>query len=203
MHKRRRCSNILILGSILDHIFGPKKHKLFCPVFVFRRRMSNVICDLVLYLLSEGLNISWIYTGTIPFHYIKLCGKSIALPLRLIFQSILNDGDFQDDCKKSHNVPCHKKDSKNLIKNYRPISLLPIFSKVFERLIYNSLYNYFIQNKLFTECQSGFMPGDSCVARLLSITHEICNSFDYNSSVDIRGVFLDISKAFHKVKLMA
>ena len=74
---------------------------------------------------------------------------------------------------KSNIVPCHKKDSKNLIKNYRPISLLPIFSKVFERLIYNSLYNYFIQNKLFTECQSGFMPGDSCVAQLLSIAYEI------------------------------
>ena len=47
-----------------------------------------------------------------------------------------------------------------LIKNYRPISLLSIFSKVFERLIFNSLVNYFIENKLFTECQSGFIPGD-------------------------------------------
>ena len=43
------------------------------------------------------------------------------------------------------------------------------------------------------------MPNDSCVAQLLSITHEIYNSFDYNPSVDIRGVFLDISKAFDKV----
>ena len=130
---------------------------------------------------------------------LKLYGKSIACPLSLIFQSVLNDGVFPDDWKKSNIVPCHEKDSKSLIKNYRPISLLPIFSKVFERLIYNSLYNYFIQNKLFTECQSGFMPGDSCVAQLLSITHEIYNSFDYNPSVDIRGVFLDISKAFDKV----
>ena len=48
----------LILGSILDHIFGPKKDTLFCPVFVFRRDISNAICDLVLYLQSEGLNIS-------------------------------------------------------------------------------------------------------------------------------------------------
>ena len=60
-------------------------------------------------------------------------GKSIALPLRLIFQSILNDGVFPDDWKKSNAVPFHKKDGKNLIKNYPPISLLPIFSKVFER----------------------------------------------------------------------
>ena len=48
----------LMLGPILDHIFGPKKDKLFCPVFVFRRGMSNAICDLVLYLQREGLNIS-------------------------------------------------------------------------------------------------------------------------------------------------
>ena len=43
------------------------------------------------------------------------------------------------------------------------------------------------------------MPNDSCVAQLLSILHEIYNSFDYNPSVDIRGVFLDISQAFDKV----
>ena len=61
--------------------------------------------------------------------------------------------------KKSNVVPIHKRDSKNLIKSYQPISLLLIFSKVFERLIFNSLFNYFIQNKLFTESQSGFIPG--------------------------------------------
>ena len=43
------------------------------------------------------------------------------------------------------------------------------------------------------------MPGDSCVAQLLSITQKVCKSFDYNLSVDIRGVSLDISKAFGKV----
>ena len=60
----------MILESILNHIFGPKKDKLFCPAFVFRRGMSSAISDLVLYLQSEGLNI-WIYPGTIPFQYLK------------------------------------------------------------------------------------------------------------------------------------
>ena len=59
---------------------------------------------------------------------IKLCGKSIALPLSLIFQSILNDGVFPDDWKES-NVPCHKKDSKNIIKNFRPISVFQSLAK--------------------------------------------------------------------------
>ena len=70
-----------------------------------------------------------------------------------------------------------KEPLKNLIKNYLPISPLPIFSKVFERLTSTSLFNYFIQNKLFTECQSGFILHSGftlpCVAQLLSTKHEI------------------------------
>ena len=53
--------------------------------------------------------------------------------------------------------------------------------------------------KLFTECQPGFIPGDSCVAQMCSITHEIYKSFDCNPPFDIRRIFLDISKAFDKV----
>ena len=52
---------------------------------------------------------------------------------------------------------------------------------------------------LFNECQPGFIPGDSCVAQLLSITHEIYKSFDCNPPYDIRGTLLGISKAFDKV----
>ena len=65
--------------------------------------------------------------------------------------------------------------------------------------MFNSLFNYFIQNKLFTERQSSFIPGDSCVAQLLSITLEIYKSSDRNLSCNIRGTFLDILKALDKV----
>ena len=100
--------------------------------------------------------------------------------------------------RKVTQFPFTKKKIK-LIKRYRPISLLPAFSKVFERIIFNSLFNYFIENKLFTDCQTGFLPGDSCILQLFSITHEIYKSFDCNASVDLRGTFLDISKAYDKV----
>ena len=85
-----------------------------------------------------------------------------------------------------------------LVKHYRPISLLPIFAKIFERVIYNSLFNYFQSNTLFTPSQSGFLPGDSCDAELLSTVREIQTAFDENPTVDVKGVFLDISKAFDK-----
>ena len=92
---------------------------------------------------------------------IQLCGKEIILPLQLLFKSMLEEGIFPDDWKKSNVVPVHKKENIHLIKNYRPISLLLIFSKIFERLIFYSLCNYLTQNNFFTECQSGFIPGGS------------------------------------------
>ena len=56
-----------------------------------------------------------------------------------------------------------------------------------------------MQNKLFTDCQSGFISSNSCVAQLLSVTHEIYKSFNCNSPTDTRGIFRDISKDFDKV----
>ena len=73
-----------------------------------------------------------------------------------------------------------------VVKNCRPISLLPIFGKMFQRVVYNFLFTHF---------QSGFLPGDSCIAQLLSIIHDIQTAFDENPTVDVRGGFLDISKA--------
>ena len=64
-----------------------------------------------------------------------------------------------------------KKDDKQMLRNYRPVSLLPICGKIFERLMYNNLYEFFIKNDLISSNQSGFKQGDSCIYQLLSITH--------------------------------
>ena len=101
--------------------------------------------------------------------------------------------------EKGNIVPIQKKERENVVKNNRPISLLPICGKIFEKLIYNSLFEYIKVNNLFTNCQSGFLAGYSCISQLLSITHEIYKTFDGNPSLEVRGVFLDISKAFDRV----
>ena len=128
---------------------------------------------------------------------IKFCGNSICKPLSKTFNDCLKEGKFPSDWKKAHVVPVHKKGDKQCLKNYRPISLLPICSKIFERLIYNELFTFFTDNNLISPNQSGFRPGDSCVNQLIAITHEIYKSFD--DGLEVRGVFLDISKAFDKV----
>ena len=127
----------------------------------------------------------------------KNCGKSICKPLQLIFSQYIDTGSFPLEWKKANVVPVHKKGDKQCLKNYRPVSLLPICGKIFERLIFNEMFRFLIENNLISSNQSGFNPGDSCINQLLSITHEIYKSFD--DGFEVRGVFLDISKAFDKV----
>ena len=76
---------------------------------------------------------------------------------------------------------------------------MPICGKVFEKIIFNSLFVYLNNNKLLNSIQSGFGPGDSCINQLNSITHDIYKAFDANPSLEVRGVILDLSKAFDKV----
>ena len=94
-------------------------------------------------------------------------------------------------------VPVHKKGDKQVLRNYRPVSLLPIYGKLIECLIYNNLYGFFIKNDLISFNQSGFEKSDSCIYQLLSIMHEIYQWF--GNGFEVRGIFLDISKAFDKV----
>lgn len=89
--------------------------------------------------------------------------------------------------------------SKNLKKNYRPISLLPLFGKMLEKLIFDTLYEHLNMHDLLNPNQSGFRPGDSTINQLLTIVHTVFEAFDCNPPLDVRSVYLDISKAFDRV----
>ena len=93
----------------------------------------------------------------------------------------------------------HKKNDKQLVENYRPISLLPIFEKSFEKIMFNKIHHFLLEERLLNPNQSGFRPSDSYINQLLVVTHEIFEAFDSNPHLEARSVFLDISKAFDKV----
>ena len=95
---------------------------------------------------------------SISAQMIKLCGNELCTPLKLIFENILSTGIFPKQWKRANVTPVHKKEDKQLVKNYRPISLLPIFAKVFEKIIFINLYNHLTRNNLITVNQSGFRP---------------------------------------------
>ena len=85
------------------------------------------------------------------------------------------------------------------MNNYRPVLLLPVFGKIFEKLISNEIYSVLDREKLLNTNQSGFRSFDSCANQLLTITHKIFSSFDCNPSLEVCSIFLGISKAFDKV----
>ena len=79
------------------------------------------------------------------------------------------------------------------------MSLLPICGKIFENLIFNAIYFLFEDHKLLNPRQSGFKKNDFCINQLVSITHQIYSAFECDPSLEVRGVFLDLSKAFDNV----
>ena len=73
---------------------------------------------------------------------LKICDSGMVEPLTIIFNSCVNQSMFPDIWKKSNICPIHKKGDTQTISNYRPVSLLPVCGKIFERLIFSSLYKY-------------------------------------------------------------
>ena len=135
----------------------------------------------------------------ISIRMIKICDKLLLKPLIVLFRNSVKSSCYPDIWKKSNIIPVHKKNDKQLVENYRPISLLPIFGKIFEKIIFNRIYNFLLEEDLLNPNQSGFRPSDSCINQLLAITHEIFEAFDCNPPLEVRSVFLDISKSFGKV----
>ena len=96
----------------------------------------------------------------ISVRMIKLCTTSVANPLTLIFQNSMAAGTFAIQWKRANIVPIHKEYDKQIVSNYRPVSFLPIWSKIFGKLIFNELFKFFEENNLLSKHQSDFRPGD-------------------------------------------
>ena len=74
---------------------------------------------------------------------LKLCCDAIWKPLEIILKTCLRNVRFPLEWKKANDVPIHTKDNKQTIKNYGPVSLLPIYEKIFRRLLYYTMFNFF------------------------------------------------------------
>ena len=159
----------------------------------------NIKKDDILKIMRK-LNVNKVHGhDDISIRMLKIFDSVITEPLGIILKNYMDCGVFPDTWKKSHIIPSHKKNDKCSLNNYRPVSLLPICGKFFERIIFNNVFLILDDNNILTPNQSGFRPNDSCINQLLSIVHSIYSDFDHNPSLEIRGNFLVISKAFDKV----
>ena len=118
----------------------------------------------------------------------------ILSPITLILNQSLSTGIFPDRLKIAKIIPLFKKEDPHQLDNYRPISLLPAFSKIFEKAVFIQLYEYFNKNNLLYKSQYGFRTLHSTELASLEIIDIIGKDLD-NGKLPI-GVFLDLSKAF-------
>ena len=118
----------------------------------------------------------------------------ILSPITLILNQSLSTGIFPDRLKIAKIIPLFKKEDPHKLDNYRPISLLPAFSKIFEKAVFIQLYEYFNKNNLLYKSQYGFCTLHSTELASLEIIDIIGKDLD-NGKLPI-GVFLDLSKAF-------
>ena len=121
----------------------------------------------------------------------------IVSPLNHIFNLSFCSGIFPDSMKIAKVIPIFKKDDPTEIKNYRPISLLPVLSKLLERLAYDRLHKFLVENNLLNPNQFGFRKGYSTEYAIIQSYDNIINSLA--NKEHIIGIFLDLSKAFDTI----
>ena len=135
--------------------------------------------------------------NSIPIKLLKILGSSVSQFIALLVNQSFLSGIFPDKLKITEVMSLVKKGNAEILSNYRPISLLPIFSKIFEQLIYRRLYRFLEIHKVLYALQFGFQENHSLDHALVSLTEAVRNTLD-NSRLGC-GIFIKLQKAFDTV----
>ena len=133
----------------------------------------------------------------VPSYLIKKCAYILAPVLSYLFNLSMTIGEFPKSFKVGKITPIHKSGSKKDVKNYRPISSLPFFSKVFERIIHDRFFKFLQKFNLIFAHQYGFIKKRSTIDAILNFCDHCYSSFE--SKNYLMSVFLDLSKAFDTI----
>ena len=157
--------------------------------------MQNVSEEEVLSVMSSFPNKLTAGDDLIPSFIIRDTRFALARPLTTIFNLAIKSSTFPDTWKIARITPVYKKGDASMIKNYRPISILSNFAKIFEILIYRNIYHNV--KSLISIHQHGFLPGRSTITNLAIISQFISQQIDKNGQVDV--VYTDFSCAFDSI----
>jgi hypothetical protein len=128
---------------------------------------------------------------------IKCIKTAILQSLTSCINKCLSEGTFPDSLKIAKVSPIYKSGTKTDPGNYRPISVLPIMSKIFERIIYSRLFEYLNDKKFFCENQYGFRPGSSTLSATVDLVTKVKTNMD--RKMIALGIFIDLKKAFDTI----
>ena len=136
-------------------------------------------------------------SDNVPSYFLKLATPYIENALVFMFNTSLETSQFPDCWKNARITPIFKEGDRAERSNYRPISVLPVISRLFEKLVFNQLYEYLVKNKLIHPGQSGFLKLHSTLTCLLKNTDDWYSGLDTGQMVGT--VFIDLKKAFDTV----
>lgn len=179
-----RSSASSALGLLMENVVQPSHQFQFTPINAY------TIVKTFRSLNIKSTEDLWGMSVTVVNHIIQ----TIAPHLAVIFNKCINDGLFPDLMKHSKVIPLFKSGQKTDPTNYRPISILPALSKVFEKLMLNQLESYFVRNNLFHDAQYGFTKGRSTSDAGTALLGHVFDAWERSQSAI--GVFCDLSKAF-------
>ena len=157
--------------------------------FSFERVTAEYVNKLLIDLPSDKA------TGLdqIPVKLLKICGPVISNSFAHIFNKSLESGRFPSEMKHARVVSIFKKGNREDPGNYRPISILPVASKLLERIVHTQVTKFLTTNNLITDAQSGFRKNNSCETSLLRLTENILNKLNDGKVVGL--VALDLKKS--------
>ena len=136
-------------------------------------------------------------SSDIPIHVVKKSSLTICPLLSMLYNQCIDTGTFPDELKIGKISPIYKKDNEELLENYRPVSTLAIFGKIFEKIIYSRLYSFINSQNILYENQYGFRKQHSTNHAInYSVTHVQKLIREKNH---VLGIFIDLSKAFDTI----
>ena len=171
--------------SYLNHLNQPTS-------FFFHPVLPSEVNTIIKSLKNKASNIN-----TTPIKIMKIISEIISIPLACIINKSLSNGIVPDTLKLARVTPIYKEGTKTNISNYRPISVLPAISKIFEKVVYKQLYQYLELNSYLTDNQFGFRANKSTTHAILNLTQYLYKNLD--SGELIFSIFLDFRKAFDSV----
>lgn len=131
----------------------------------------------------------------IPSYFYKAYADILKKPIKILMNHSLKENYFPDKLKVGRITPVHKGGNTSLINNYRPITILPSLSKIFERILHTKISQH-IKNIIIPQ-QHGFLERKSTLTNLTVFTEFVARSLGNGNQVDV--IFTDLSKAFDKV----